>query len=221
MKKTIVTIAALAAVSFSALSQGYVFFSASKSTVWDDFTTLGTPTTSAGTVELTFLWINSTTATVPWTQTATNATGSSATWSQINTLLSSGWNIATNASTSAQADVATGTGGTTRGNIPYGGTSSFLVAGTTAGANIDLVVIGWAATAGTTLQQADNANAALGVTAVINYATGATSSSPVNTLTVDGIGNFGVAPTPEPSTIALAGLGVSALVAFRRRNASK
>ena len=28
-------------------------------------------------------------------------------------------------------------------------------------------------------------------------------------------------PTPEPSTIALAGLGVSALVAFRRRNSSK
>jgi PEP-CTERM motif len=72
-----------------------------------------------------------------------------------------------------------------------------------------------------TPQAAQAAGAAVGWSNVITETTGANGTA--NPTLSGAFSSFGVgvAPTPEPSTIALAGLGISALVAFRRSNASK
>ena len=222
MKKTLFTIAAVAVLgACSSFAQGYINFAASGKAVWDDFSTLGQGNYNGATTTETFLWTASTNTppTLGWSVgTATNATSASVTWAQVEAAVTAGWNIATNAGNTTSFTGVTTTSGVQKGGI---GAGIAQIAGLPTSGLVDVVVIAWNTTAGSSFLSAEG-SADLGVSAPIdNYAVGATSTSPMSSFTADGMAGFGVAPAPEPSTIALAGLGVSALVAFRRRNASK
>ena len=215
MKKTIAIAVAAFAVIGSSFAQGYVAFSSSKSAIWDDFTSPGVGVVAPVNTYETFLWTTSSSLTTPWsTATATNATSSSATWSQITTAIGNGWNVATN-NTSGNEVVGTDiASGVTKGAISYNGAVSFPLFASPSSGNIYAVVVAWSTNSGSVLPF----SGPLGVSSIVTYAVGASSSSPVGTFSGGGFTPIGVAPTPEPATIALAGLGVSALVAFRRRS---
>jgi len=235
MKKQIAILAALvAATSFSAFGQGYITFASATSGTWDEFTTPGAGIRSPSDVTVGFLWA-ATSATDSLTlvsgsggpngnglglrggaankQVATNGVSSISVtpWATIATMVASGgWNWATNsAAPSAPLQV---TGGA-NGLWSYNGGASFILAGPGAGSTIQIVVIGWN-NAGSIGSSAD-----IGWSNPFNYLTGANASDPNGTtvFSSSGANQFGVAPIPEPSTIALAGLGGLSLLLFRRR----
>lgn len=220
MKKQIAILATiLAAGGLSALGQGYVNFTSSPHDVYDAFTS-GTATYAPGDVEATFLW--SSTGANDLLSAGIPTTGGSVTsgWSDIATMIASGtWSVANNATTAAEADVADHASGVTIGGIGYG-SFDLNMGSVAAGSTITMVVVGWDnLTGGTTLESAEAANAALGWSSAFSYTTGASSSTPVDTLNTAGFTAFGVSPTPEPTTLALAGLGGLSMLFLRRRKA--
>jgi len=217
--KTTATLAALVAASgLTAFGQGYVVFSAAKNNVYDDFTTSGTSVVSSGTVNATFLWAATGTTDPLGAGLATGATTAGGAWATIETMLTSGWSIAQNAGqANAEADVTTGTAITTKGNLSYSG-GEFGLTGSTAGSSYEFVVIGWAATGGASLANAENSSA-VGWSSAFTYATGASSLATPPTFGNSGEAPFGVAPVPEPASLALAGLGGLSMLFLRRRKA--
>jgi len=95
---------------------------------------------------------------------------------------------------------------------------------TVAGAGIEAVVVGWQGNYAS-FDAAVAANAAVGASARVTFATtGNPSTVPPGTaasLTAAGFAGLTVSPAtsviPEPSSLALAGLGAAALLIFRRR----
>jgi len=213
-------------LAVGAPAQGYVYFSANFKSIWNDFTTPGAGVVSGNETTETFLWTTNLSATVPWTATATNATSSSATWSQVINALASGWSLATNQTTGAEVDSPTSVVGSFKGGIKYASASSFPVRSVPVTSWIDIVLVVWNSSGGSTLAQAEGA-ADLGVSSVFQYFTGANSSSPVQTFTSAGMSPLGVAPVvvsvgaPEPAVLALLGTGAGALLALRRRSSGK
>jgi len=214
--------AALAVSALGGYAQGYVEFSAAAGTVWDDFTTANVGAKSKGTVDAVFLWTTSSSLVSSWSisATATNAASSSTTWSAIESAITAGWNVGTSEASNAVVVDATQNSIPLAGNLlgAIGQYTNVPTSGT-----FSAVIVAWNSSAGT-WSAAEGTAADLGVSGIFSVTPASSStgtlapftSSP-NTLTP-----FGVAgAVPEPSTIALAGLGVSALVAFRRRNASK
>lgn len=96
---------------------------------------------------------------------------------------------------------------------------------TPAGGTIQAIVAGWTGNY-TDLQAAFNGNAAIGFSAPFTIDTGDPTTVPPGTAAgITGAGQFtglNALPTggviPEPSTFALAGLGVAALLVLRRRS---
>jgi PEP-CTERM motif len=95
------------------------------------------------------------------------------------------------------------------------------------GANAQYFVIGWTGANGGPLGTATSYDAAValgnawfGQSAIFTTATGDPNATPaglpVSTKTT--FGGITLAPVPEPTSFALAGLGLAALVAFRRRS---
>jgi hypothetical protein len=112
----------------------------------------------------------------------------------------------------------TPTGFTTPAAGKFNGGSQTL-AGLTAGANIDYVVVGWTGTAASFDAAYSDAAAMLGVSAKFTSATGNAGDPPSPSVPLSGsFGGMTLAPIPEPSTFALAGLGAAALLIFRRRS---
>lgn len=225
MKKQIAILAALTvAGGLSAFGQGYVNFTTGAGYVYDEFTTPGSDVVSAGTASVAFLWAATGTsdplgAGIPTTG-ANSAAGSIGTIEQM--LSSGGWTLAENYNAGASPTEVDGTIGSTgfgKGAISYNGGSNFQLAGTTAGDTYQVIVLGWNVGAGATLADAENNATALGWSSALDYATGASSSSPVSSFSSQGLSKFGVAPVPEPATLALAGLGGLSMLFLRRRKA--
>ena len=146
----------------------------------------------------------------PNKQVATNGVASISGWATIQSMISSGgWNWATNSGTGIL--VTQNTLGS--GNIGGWNYGEFQLFGTTAGNAYQFIAIGWNSTSSMF------ASTALGWSDPFNYATGSSASDPLGTTSFSqgGMNQFGVAPVPEPSTIALAGLGGLSLLLFRRR----
>jgi hypothetical protein len=222
MKKLILIITLFTVIGMHAFAQGYVLFEALQQSVWDEFTTPGMGTlVPGGDIEVTFLWALTGTPDPLGAGVATTGVFSTAGgWSTVSSMISSGWNIAEDAgSGNAEADAAVIGHSIRRGGFFYNdNTLSFPVVGTTGGDAFEFVVIGWDnLTGATTLEEGMADNVALGWSNEFEYTTGSTAGDTVLFFNESGINQFGVAPVPEPATLALAGLGGLSILLVRRR----
>jgi len=218
MKKLVLISALVATFGGATFGQGYFNFQGTKSAVWDGFTT---PTTSQrdSNVNVAFLWAASgsvpgvTNATgmtyVPNTTTVANSTYSAAAaWTAI--LTDPNFTLAVNSANSAVAVAQT----LSSGAFQYGA-GQFGVTGTAVGGTYAVYEIGWSAAYATPALAAASANPYVGWSGVFTYTAQASTSTPVN---MAAPAQWGVAGTvPEPTTLALAGLGGLGLLLFRRR----
>jgi len=220
MKKTILTIAAVLIVSLAARSQGLVGFynSAAAGSKISTNSVVGGASTgltaaSAGLYYYALLYSTSAT-TVNGSAAAVAGAGSYA--------YSSGWTFS--------GDYATNTASAGRVNGQQNADQSSTVTGLAGGGTAQFVVIGWSANIGATLAALETYMA----NPTVNGWVGESAVSPAVTLG-DGVnvptptilsasgGDPGfllgevVVTVPEPTTMALAGLGAGALLLFRRR----
>jgi hypothetical protein len=212
MKKQLIAISLLAGVvSFSALGQGYITFGGNKNAVFNG------PTATAGLGAngfVSFLWAPLGTVDPLGAGLSTSATGTGGvSWSTINTMTTSGgWTIGKDVGQgNAQAVGTVNASGLAIGGFVYNAAAPFQVTGTTGGTSYLFIALAYNGTYGS--------SANLGWSSAFTYPTGASSSDPNGTVNFSGnlMPAFGVAPIPEPGTIALAGLGGIALLALRRK----
>jgi PEP-CTERM motif len=225
MKKLIaLTTITAAIVATSAFGQGFVQFTTGKSQAWDGFTTAGSSALSSK-VNVALFWAaQGSTPTVASLLASTPTSGNSTTvesytaaqaWTDI---LNGGFTLGQNAS-SGNANVIQLTAA--NGGIQYFGGSGFNLAGTAANTAYAMYFVSWDATYATpALAAAANggAGAAVGWSSVFTYTTVANTGTPSS---MSGLapqfGTFVPVSAPEPSTMALAGLGGAAMLLFRRR----
>jgi len=204
MKKylSILAVAAVAACATSAFAQGTVVFNNGTGLVnkWTDnanSTLVGVPK-GGGFVQL--FWAPTGTAYTPWTTSLSGAQFYAA---------NPGWVLSTPP-----------TGFTTPGAGKFSG-GTFTLQPLGAGGTIDYVVVGWTGSAAN-FDAAITGGGMVGVSSKFTSGTGNPTSVPAGTATALS-GTFGgmtlapVTQVPEPTTLALAGLGAAALVIFRRR----
>ena len=106
---------------------------------------------------------------------------------------------------------------TSRGAANYNGDTYFPVSGTTVGTTYELFMIAWDNRGGTltTPALATAANAWVGWSSPFSYTPYAVTVPPTSFMGL--AGQFGVTGIPEPSILALAGLGSLSVMMFRRR----
>lgn len=224
MKKLIAILATtIAASSFAAFGQDWVTVAAAgNSWVYDNFTTPGTPLKAGtGDVNIEVLWATSG-ATDPFSGTPTSATSGSSVSGDIQTLLTSGWSFAVNQGTSATVETTTSgtTGGAKAGGISaYNSGSPFELSTTStgpSGSSINEIYVAFNGAA-----SSYSTASALGMSSMMVDYVGSSSSDPnaayAQTSGATPLTAFGVASVPEPTTLALAGLGGLATLALRRR----
>ncbi len=222
MKKTLIVAAALVATSVASFAQGSFLFSGNSKGIWDDYST-SSAHLGGLTLDVTFL-VGTGTPLISSlaTSVATNAitlgtdkSFSNATaWSDI--LSDPNFSLATSSGTN-MISVVSASNGSFQGN----GSQSFLVTGTTAGSTYTVYAVAWNS-AYATPALASAAHSAVGWSAAFSYVSGNPGALPPTSPAsfAAGMAAFGVAPgvVPEPGTIALAGMGIASLLAFRRRN---
>jgi len=235
MKKLIAILAiAIGTGGISAFAQDWLVVQTSgNGLVWDDSSGNG-KVAGAGDLDVEALWALAGTADPLGAGSATNgaaSSGAATASSTIASMLSSGWTLAQNygsgAGTAALGTVETGSGGTTGGKggsiVAYNGGNPFEIdngASTGAsGSTIEMILIAFNSAAGSYSTASD-----IGWSGLINEQIGTTSGDPNATEqeTAAGLTPFGadaVTATPEPTTLALAGLGGLSMLFLRRRKA--
>lgn len=216
MKKLAVLTVALIASCLTGLAQGNLTFnSASASSVWNLYSTPGTPFKAGATLDVGLFISTTVTNAVPTTYlnggaTPTNGTAN-ASWTGI--LTDPNYSLASSTNNGGTPlIIPAGGAGPAAGQ--YAGGLVYLN-GTSVGQGLSLYVLGWSnAYATPTLAAA--AGSPVGFSAPIYYVLGS-AGQPGGSLATAGISPFGVSPVPEPSTFALAGLGAAALMIFRRK----
>jgi hypothetical protein len=216
MKKLIIIASLITSLtSLSTFGQGYFYFATGKSQVWDCFSSASPQ--RATTVNVAFLWAPS--GSMPMvdsimTSTPTNGQAffsASLAWNDI--LMDQNFTLAVN-SANDQVAVAQST---TRGNLYYNNGYAFEVSGTSVATTYSVFMIGWDNAGGTltTPTLAAAAGAAVGWGSPFSYTATAYTATPNSMMGVEP--PFGVIGVPEPSTLALAGLGSLSLLLLRRR----
>jgi len=203
MKKLILSVTALAAGSVGAFAQGQMFFDTHSS---------ATPVT-----------INGATATQDINaELLYSTTGAAGTFSPVVTLLLSSSNTSGDGSPGYDpSDVLTAAGDITflhTGALQDQSGNPYTLSGPAIGATAFFEVEGWLGVNNTSLAAAQAAGAAFGTSAVFSEVLDGPTSVPPPSL-----GGFtGLALTttviPEPSTMAMAGVGLASMLLFRRRN---
>jgi hypothetical protein len=203
----------------SSFAQGSLsFLNNSSSLVWDGFTTPSAFVKAGATLEVAVMWSADSNA-VPTNFRSGVATPTNGVYVSSWTGIFTDPNFQLAHSTTAGNPVIVSTcGGIGPAAGMYQGGVQFIN-GTSVGQVIGLYVIGWDRSFGTDPVAASAGGAAVGFSQVIQYQVGSQVVLGVP-LGGAGIGPFGVAAAPEPSTFALAGLGSAALLIFRRRRNS-
>ncbi len=213
MKKLIlVSLITSCLTGLSAFGQGYFQFVTGKSgQVWDCFT--GSPHT-ATTVNVAFLWAAN--GSVPEVEMygASPPDTPPGVWPPM------AWTaILTDPNFTLAVNDANGSVAVTRslsnGVINYNGGTAFGVTGTSVGTTYALYLIGWNAAYATPALAAANLSP-VGWSALFNYTAFASTVTPTSFAGL--VGQFGVWGSPEPSTLALAGLGGLSLFLLRREH---
>jgi len=216
MKKTLITVA-LTIASLASFGQGYFAFSGTPRSAWDSFTTQGV-SHGAATMDVSFLW--GAQGAVPSVDSILASTGTNnasfssaaqqtAAWTAI--LNDPNFTLAYNTTLGATVQVGT----SAAGGWSYNSAATFPVQNT--GANSYTVyVIAWS-NAYATPAAAQAANSAVGWSNPFTYAAVSSIGTPLS-FAASGMLPFGVITSvPEPTTMALVGLGGLAVLAFRRR----
>jgi hypothetical protein len=221
--KKIIAISMLAGTlaGLSAFGQGYFAFTSGKSQAWDGFSTAGSSHVGA-TVDVAFLWAtNAPTPSVNALLTSTPTAGNNTTaesytvaqaWSDI--LTDPNFHLAVDATTANAGNVAVATTSGT-GVVSYNGGFAFGVTGTVAGGNYSVFEISWNS-AFATPSLASTGSSAVGWGPVFSYVP-AVQTGTAPTFTESDFGTFVPVAVPEPTTMALAGLGSLAALLFRRK----
>jgi len=218
MKKLVLISTLIATFAgLSAFGQGYFLFTTGKSQVWNGLGATATPNSTA--IDVAFLWSAGATApdvsailsSVPTSATTGNTVWSaSAAWSDI--LNDPNYTLALNNTSGLVASVAA----TANGAINYNSGTAVGIANTSVGTLYHVYEIAWNG-AYATPALASAANAAVGWSSVFTYTAYAFTATPTGfTGLAPQFGTGGI--VPEPTTMALAGLGGLALLAFRRRS---
>lgn len=233
MKQPIAILAtAIAASGFTAFGQDWITFSLPDTTIWLNHITPAMPAADAGTVNAIILWSANTTVgsgdLLPSVgsefglrgtgtvldQVATNALdfGGAEPIFDIQEMLSSGWSIAVDMATGMDAvgnDSASG-----RGGLAYNSGDPFQVQGVTgaSGSEIQEIVLGYPSTT-----SSYTTAVGLGWSNPFDITVGTSSTDPNASATQTSANQFAVVIAPEPTTLALAGLGGLSLLAFRRK----
>jgi len=212
--KKLIAIIAVASMGFASFGQGYFTFTGSVRGVWDGFTS--TPRLAAD-MNVGFLYgtgsslIGAIAATTPTNSVSLpGSTSPAQAWNAI--LNDPSYAVAFNSGTSAEAVTPTGANGA----FSYLSAGSFGVTGTAAGSTYNIIVFGWS-NAYATAALAAAAGSPVGWSAPFSYTTVSNIGTPTSMPTA-GLLPFGVVTSvPEPTTIALAGLGGLSLLALRRK----
>jgi hypothetical protein len=215
MKKFLVLATVAATLSgISALGQGYFLVGLNPGSVW---TANGAASTRGPAIyDVAIYWGSGTPSVDTAMGTASIATNHAGTidgtaaW---NAILNDGrYQLMYNNNNSLLVSGLTGA----NGNFSYS-VSSFPVTGTlSAGGSTTLYLIAWLAADGATPSIAAGNGSPVGWSAPFSYAYTASIGTPP-TLLASGFVQFGVAQVPEPTTMALIGLGGLSLLLFRRR----
>jgi hypothetical protein len=214
MKKLILIASLITSfTALSALGQGYFHFFTGKSQVWDQLDGGGSPALSTS-INTAFLWApNGSVPMVSSLGASSPVSGfpiytASSVWTAI--LTDPNFTPAINNANGQMAIQRT----SSFGSISYNSGISFPVTGTSVGTGYSVFMIGWdGAYATPALAQA--ASAGVGWSAPFSYTAVAFTTIPN---TMSGVTPaFGVWGVPEPSALALAGLGGLSLMLLRRR----
>jgi hypothetical protein len=238
MKKQIAILATmLVATGFTAFGQDWLEISISGTKfVWDESTTPGVGVTAgAGEYDVAFLWAPTGTTDLlpsigtefgstftPANQVATNqvtSTGSGV--ADLEQMLTSGgWNVGSVFGSSGTNLITTTTGA--KGAIsPTSGTQELQGGSGASGSSIEMIFVAFNSTANLTggTSALESSIVDLGWSNPFSQTVGSGSSDPEAGLGQLGVNGFGVAPVPEPTTLALAGLGGLSMLFLRRRKA--
>jgi hypothetical protein len=238
MKKLIVTAVALTLAATSGYSQGFtsITLGALGSTHTSTNSVIGGPSTgqTATTAGLYYfaLFASANQATVNGSTAGVSGISANYVFNNLGTgTPTGGWELVGIGQNSASLGriVNLSQGTTSAGQGALNSDSSMTVQGILGGANANEVVVGWSASIGTTLAAMESwysAGAIGGWIGQSAVATGLTLGDGGLNAVVNPFGTgtgqvggilLGLTPVPEPTTLALAGLGGASLLLFRRR----
>lgn len=224
MKKLLVITSALVITSITSFAQGNVATAGGVNGIWNDTNGVVGVSKNWGFVTLLFSTSSSyaLSAITPSGGTATNGTTSFNTttaWSDISTMLSGTWFQVMGATNGAgmvgQASPSL------NGTFAYNAGASWVATNVNSGTAYSVIEVAWTGPF-TTLAAAIAGGSYLGWSQEFSFTptSGATQPTVINP--ANNVGFFGIEGTvtvvPEPSTMALAGLGGAALLLFRRRS---
>jgi hypothetical protein len=217
MKRLVATTILGLATSLSCFAQGnFTFNNAAASAVWDNVTTPGTPFKAGATLEVAVLWSGGTNAPSNYKNgQGTSFVGSpdpANSWAGI--LTDPNYQLGRETTGGNPVIVNTAGGGGPSAGVFLGGLH--YLQGSSVGESVLIYVIAWQKSFGIDPVAAAAAGAPVGFSAPISFVLGS-AASPGGSLANAGLGQFGVAAVPEPTTFALLGLGAAGLLIFRRR----
>lgn len=200
----------------SAFGQGWLQLNSPRSQVYDGYSTPGTFKT-ASTLNVALYWAAGASVANPFGggngNTSTNAAAPLTPTAAWNDLLTSGFTLAQD-NNAGNANVIVLT--TTRGAVAYNAGAGWSINGSAAGGTITLIEVAWQSSYATPAL-ASAANSAIGWSYLSSYTLATSNVDP--TIGQATFTSFGVAgAVPEPTTLALAGLGALPLLLFRRRD---